>query len=417
MGSGGVACVASNEGAQGAGASAIDPPTSDDRQAAVAAAVGFLRALLASTRDPGAAAGLSAAAGRAVDGDLLRNLIERERVGPLLHRALRGRSLLSPATHAALLESYRVTALRNLVLLHELGTCLEHLGAAGVAAIVLKGAALAQPVYGSLAVRPMCDLDILIHQRDLPRARTVIEALGFRPMRLETHAGALAEHENELAFEKPGRLPVELDVHWSLLDSPFYQRELAMEWFWDSARIQSLGSSSAPTLGVEALLLHLCAHLMLHHQGNGLLWWNDIAEVLSVESRAIDWREVFARSCAYQLLLPMREALTHLAAEWAAPIPAEVLRQFAEARPSTAEADVFARLSGAESAGQRFWSDLRGMGSWRRGLHYARTNLLPSVAYMRRRYGIRHRWLVPLYYPYRWLRGLRGTGWRGTRGV
>ena len=113
----------------------------------------------------------------------------------------------------------------------------------------------------------------------------------------------------------------------------------------------------------------------------------------------------------------MREALTHLAAEWGAPIPAEVLRQFAEARPSTAEADVFARLSGAESAGQRFWTDLRSMGSWRRGLHYARTNLLPSVAYMQRRYGIRSRWLVPLYYPYRWLRGLRGTGWRGTRGV
>lgn len=409
--------MASDEGPRGAGAPAIGPPPTEDRQVGGGSALAFLRAVLASTRDARATAALAAGTGRALDGDALRELIERERIGPLLHRALARRELLSPATRAALRESYRATAMRNLVFVHALGGCLERLAAAGVAAIVLKGAALARPVYGSLALRPMGDLDILIHRRDLPRARVVVADLGFRPLRLETHPGALPEHENELAFTKPGRVRVELDVHWSLLDSPFYQRELAMEWFWDSARVQPLGGPSAPTLGPEALLLHLCAHLMLHHQGAGLLWWNDIAEVLHVEGRALDWGEVFARSRAYQLLLPMREVLTHLAAEWNAPIPAEALRRFAAARPSPAEADLFPRLSGEATAGQRFWTDLHSMANWRQGLHFARTNLLPSPAYMRGRYGIRHPWLVPLYYPYRWLRGLRGTGRRSPRGV
>jgi hypothetical protein len=399
------------------GAPVAGPPPTENRPEAGGSELAFLRAVLSTSRDPRAVAALVARTGRALDGDALHELIEREGVGPLLYRALGRRELLSPATRAALRQSYRATALRNLTLLHELGNCLDRLAAAGVAAIVLKGAALAQPVYGSLACRPMRDLDILIHRRDLPRARAVVERLGFGSLRLETHPGALAEHENELAFLKPGRVPVDLDMHWSLLDSPFYQRALTTEWFWDSARVQPLGGLSALTLGPEALLLHLSAHLMLHHRGAGLLWWADIAEVLHVEGPAIDWGEVFARSRACHLLLSMRAVLTHLAAEWNAPIPADALQRFATARPSPAEADLFRRLSGEATAGERFWTDLRGMASWRQGLHFARTNLLPSPAYMRDRYAIRHPWLVPLYYPYRWLRGLRGSGRRNPRGV
>ena len=406
--------MASDEGAQRAGAPAKGPPSTEDRRTGGGQRLAFLRAILAAARDPRAVAALAAGTGRALDGEALRQLIERERVGPLLHRALNRSAMLSPATCAALRDSYRATAMRNLVFLNELGGCLERLAAVGVAAIVLKGAALAQPVYGSLALRPMSDLDILVQRRDMAAARAVVEDLGFRPSGLETHSGALVEYENALAFTKPGTVSVDLDVHWSLLDSPFYQRELAMEWFWDSARVQPLGGLSAPTLGPEALLLHLCAHLMLHHQGPRLLWWNDIAEVLYVERRSLNWGEVFDRSRAYQLLLPMREVLNHLAAEWIAPIPAEVLRRFAAARPSAAEADLFQRLSVKAAAGRRFWTDLRSMANWRQGLHFARTNLLPSAAYMRARYGIRHPWLVPLYYPYRWLRGLRGTDRRGV---
>jgi len=56
---------------------------------------------------------------------------------------------------------------------------------------------------------------------------------------------------------------------------------------------------------------------------------------------------------------------------------------------------------------QRAWSDLRSMHGWRPRLAYASTHLFPSPAYMRARYHIRHRALLPLAYPYRWLRGLR----------
>ena len=371
----------------------------------------FLRAVLAAARDPHAAVTLAAERGRALDGEALRQLIERERIGPLVYRALRGSTALSPETCAALRDAYRATAMRNLLLLHELRRVLERLADAGIDAIVLKGAALARPVYGSLALRPMSDLDILVRHRHMGRAGAFAEALGFHPAALETHSGALAEYENALAFSKPGAVCIDLDVHWSLVDSPFYQRELSMEWFWDTARIRQLGGLSAPTLGPEALLLHLCTHLILHHRGVGLLWWNDIAALLHAE-RALDWDQIFARSREYQLLLPMREALIHLAAEWRAPIPGDALRRFSAAHPERAEAALFKRLRVPAAAGRRFWTDLRSLASWPQRLRFARTQLLPSATYMQSRYDIRNRWLVPMYYPYRWLRGVRGAASR-----
>ena len=39
----------------------------------------------------------------------------------------------------------------------------------------------------------------------------------------------------------------------------------------------------------------------------------------------------------------------------------------------------------------------------RKRAYLAWISLLPSPAYMRHRYNIRHSLLLPLYYPYRWL--------------
>jgi hypothetical protein len=400
-------------GEQGQGA--VAPADSEPLPAS--ATLTFLRSALIASRDPGALAVARTAALAVIDDERLRVLIERERIGPLLHTVLAPAQMLSEATRAALREAYRATAMRNLVLLHELGGCLQRLAAGGVDAIVLKGAALLQPLYGGLAMRPMADLDILIRQQDQPRAQAVLFESGFRLPRLETHAGLVAAHENELAFTRAGSIAVDLDVHWSLFDSPFYQRQLTIDWFWQGARQQALGGGvSALTLAPEALLLHLCAHLMLHHRGAGLLWWNDIAQLVHVEGDRIDWDEVTARSLANQLLLPVRGVLNRLAAEWQVPIPAAVLCRLEAATPSPTEVDLFTRLSGETSPLQRFWVDLRDMRDWRARLHYARSMVLPSPRFMRERFAIRHAWLVPFYYPFRWLRALRGNFPRRRRG-
>jgi len=60
----------------------------------------------------------------------------------------------------------------------------------------------------------------------------------------------------------------------------------------------------------------------------------------------------------------------------------------------------------------RFWADLRGITGWGARLGFTAANLFPSPAYMRRRYEISRSVWTPLYYPYRWLLGLRSALWK-----
>ena len=91
-------------------------------------------------------------------------------IGPLLYHALRGRLVPGDAARAAMAvveAQYYATGLRNALLDRELHRLLDDWRSAGVPAIVLKGAALTATAYRNPALRPMRDLDILVHRPDL----------------------------------------------------------------------------------------------------------------------------------------------------------------------------------------------------------------------------------------------------------
>jgi hypothetical protein len=370
----------------------------------------FLRACLRLRLDPTQRAAVDAAArGLADDWEAVGVAIESERIGPLLHETVD--AIVAPPLAEQLYLSYHATALRNLLLLRELGTCLRALTTAAVPVIVLKGAALIETVYGNLSLRPMGDVDLLVRESDVTVTRRTLDGLGYAAKRIETHPGALTEYENEVALCKPGKLDTWVDVHWGLFDSPYYQDRIVMDWFWESARPAPIADVPALVLGPEALLIHLCGHLALHHAHTGLLWWYDVAEALAAHRAEIDWPVLLAHTEEYGLLLPVRAVLSRAVDEWGAAIPAGVLHALRSLRESPMEQRIFADLTAAQrSPRQRFWSDLTSMSDWRQRLRFARMNLFPSPTYMRQRYAIAHPLLIPLYYPYRWLRGALGLG-------
>ena len=317
-----------------------------------------------------------------------------------MHRTVGDLGIFPPRLADALSQSYRFNTLRNMLLLRELALILRRLDRARVPVIVLKGAALAETVYGNVSLRPMGDVDLLVQRRDQETACRAILELGYSLGRVETHPGALAEHENEMVLYKASRVGVSVDLHWSLFDSPYYQGGIAMDWFWETAQPASIGGVAARVLGPEALIIHLCGHLALHHGAAGLLWWHDIAEVLAFHRDRIEWSELSSRTQQYGLLLAVRHILPRVVEEWQVPMPAEALEALVSGQPSAEERRVFAQLSAAERpAGRRFWTDLATMSGWRPRLRFARTNLFPSAAYMRQRYGVAHPLLLPFYYP------------------
>lgn len=394
--------------------------------------------LIRFLRAPWDPAGRSQAA--AIDGAELVQQALAQGVAPLLYSRLRGESRLPPACLEPLRQAYYATAAHNARLLHELEAILGALAAAGIPVLLLKGAALAQAVYDNPAVRPMGDVDLLVRPADVDAALQALAGLGYVPQHHEPAAGSTRTYENELLLGRPGGIP--LEVHWSFFDSPYYQHRLGMEWFWETAVPVAPGTETLPAgaahgpplpergndhrraaaarmLGPEAQVLHLCAHLLLHHgaaEQLRLLWLHDIAEVLVRYRDRLDWEALLTQAQRFELVLPLQQLLPRLAAEWRVPLPAAVLARLARLRPSKGESRTLAELTSPHRPpARRLWADLRATPGWRRRLRMFWVNMVPTPAYMRQRYHIPHPLLAPFYYPYRWLLGLYGAV-RGKRG-
>ena len=278
----------------------------------------------------------------------------------------------------------------------------------GLDVILLKGAALAETVYGDIALRPMSDLDLLVRPRDVSAAVHGLARAGYHAsVEMERYTGLALEHRNELVLYKASDARYHLDVHWSLF-SPPYHHKVSADWFWATV-LDAGGCGVAPArmLGPEAQVLYLAAHLMLHHGGRGLMWWQDVAEVIWTFRERLDWDVLFDRARDYDLVLPLQHVLLGLVEHWRLPIPAVVVEQLRALPASPQERQDYAELTGAQRIlVRRMWVNLLSLPDWSGRLRYAMRNLFPPVAYMRWRYVPRRTWLLPLAYPYRWLRGL-----------
>ncbi len=346
-------------------------------------------------------------AGSVLPWNAIWELAESERVGPLVYHTLRDTPGVPPPTLQRLHNSYRRTSLHNIVLLRELERALQALADVGVGVIVLKGAALAQTTYGNPALRPLQDIDVLVRRESLAAALRALTACGYETPNPETRAGVVVAYENELLLCKPGPVNVPLEIHWSLFDSPYYQYALPMNWFWETSVPLPTANGGARMLGPEAQVLHLCGHLLLHHSGDDLLWLHDIAELLA-NHQNLHWDVVLERAAASGLVLPVQRVVERVASEWDAPVPAAVRERLQMLRPSARERRAFAQLTAPERTRiRRLWTHLVNLPCWRQRVRFAAAYLFPSLAYMREIYGVRHAVLLPLYYPYRWLRGLR----------
>ena len=344
---------------------------------------------------------------RGFDWDATRRVALDSGVAPLLYSALRDTPLLPHSLLQECRQAYIQTAANNTLRIEELSAIVEALTAVDVAVIVLKGQALLEVAYGNAALRPMVDVDILVHQADVPAALRALQLLDYRPIGRELAPHTALAFENELLLGKAGRIEWLVELHWHLLNSTFYQQRLPESVMWDSKQPIAVNGRSCFVLGPEMHLLHLSSHLMLHHEGEGLLWWADIAEFLRRTGPAIDWDRVLLWATTYELLLPLKMVLSKMVDEWGVPLPADVTAALAAATPSETEQVVFRQLTdGSRPAAKRLLDDLSGLENWGARAAFLRHNLFPSAAYMDDRYAIANPGLRPAYYLLRWALGV-----------
>lgn len=347
-----------------------------------------------------------AASGR-VDWAALCDTSRAVGLAPLLYDALRDSHLAPAFAGDCLRDAYQETAVYAGLMSVELSNVLCWLADAGLATVVLKGAALGDTLYGNSALRPMTDLDLLLHEQDVAAAIDVLHQHGYRSASAEVRPGHVLDFENEVVVRSPGTPSLAVELHWHLLDSPFYQERLSEDWFWQTARSARLAETDALVLGLEATLLHLSAHYVLHHRAQGMRWIGDIAGLVATRGPEIDWQLLLVRATDFDLVFSIQVVLQQLLADWNAAIPPAVVQAAYQLPVSDNERQVVQWLQAEQRpVVQRFWADLASMPGWRRRLPFLWANLFPSPDYMAERYDLPGRAWLPLAYPYRWARGM-----------
>jgi len=186
--------------------------------------------------------------------------------------------------------------MRNRFRSSELLKLLSLLEAHGIPAIPYKGPIMAASVYGDLALRQFSDLDILAHERDIPRAKELLLSQGYRPhiqLSGEQEATYLRSHREYQFVRDDGRVRVELQwrltAHWQIMSS----FPLDFENSWHRLRTVSLVGTTVRTLAPEDLLLFLCVHGS-SHMWRRLSWLCDVAELVRAHQE-MDWERLMER--------------------------------------------------------------------------------------------------------------------------
>ena len=231
-------------------------------------------------------------------------------------------------------RAYYANAARNILLYAELGRVLKALGSEGIEVVVLKGAALAETIYPSIAHRPMGDVDLLVRPQHLERAQRTLEVVGYRfvPEPEGQFKPFDTRFTGEMAFCQEEGIGALIELHWEIIIPEWYRRTTALkvEVLWERARPFELEGAAAWQLSPEDTLIHLCVHLAAHafHHPPA---YNDIAHLLRAES-PFPWDRFMERAADSRLRTPAYFALAAAQKLEDAPVPDEILTKL---RPSS----------------------------------------------------------------------------------
>ena len=206
---------------------------------------------------------------------------------PLLRQGLSGLEEAVPSEELHFLEQNCQANLRK-ALLHarELIRIIEHLSARGIEVLPYKGLALAEALYGDIALRQSGDIDLLIHPQDLRGIRDAVGELGYTPHQplSEMEERAYLKSGYECAFDSAAGRNL-LEVQWAI-QPRFYAVDLALEGLFQRAVEVTIAGHPMKTPSPEDLLLVLSVHAA-KHVWNRLLWLCDIARLMSLPR--LDW--------------------------------------------------------------------------------------------------------------------------------
>jgi hypothetical protein len=250
---------------------------------------------------------------------LLFDLADRHGTLPLLYQALASAAdIVSAEELASLKQRYQANLHKALFLSRELIRIHDRLSELGIEAMPYKGLALAEMIYGDIALRQSGDIDLLVRPEDFARAREALRDLGYMPHLNFSPAEERAYLKSgyECAFDSAAG-PNLLEVQWAM-QPRFYSVDFDINGLFQRAVRVRVAGHAMKTLSSEDLLLVLSAHAAKHVWGR-LIWLCDIARLMAQPD--LDWNWIGSQARALGLVRILRVSMLLVDRCLSAPIP------------------------------------------------------------------------------------------------
>jgi hypothetical protein len=293
-------------------------------------------------------------------------------------------------------------AARELFLEQEIAQDLNALAEARIETLLLKGTALAYTLYPAPELRPRCDVDILLRDKEAAnQAWQLLKARGHE--RSAAVSGNLVSHQYSCARKVTADAGVVLDVHWKISNSNFF----AQKFSFDKLHAQRI---AVPALGPNAYALdpvHALIHALLHrigHLGSSalerLIWIYDL-DLICRGLEPEQWDALTEQVKRLELGPICRDGLQRTRELFNTPLPDGLMK-----RLEPADRRAYQQLALKHSNIRRTIFELRSLGSWGRRIRYLRETIFPDADYMRARFGASGRLGLALAYVRRFKGGI-----------
>ena len=300
-------------------------------------------------------------------------------------------------------QRYITTLARNRLMLLELDEILKGLGELQIEVILLKGAVFSRTLYEDIGIRPMSDLDILLHKADIEKAVELLSQRGYYEPVLHQRDMLKKEVSHDIHLRQINLPHLDVEVHWLLGGGEGFRQKVDMDWFWQTRMQFGDGQPGVYVLSPTATVLYLCAHLAFQH-GIGmstLLWYVDIARFLEKYSDEINWEELIQQAAVFQWNAAVFYTLSVVQENFGVQLPDTLLRRLQQQISIPEERFVREKMVTLDTNAALAWSGFKQL-SWSGRVKDVFSRVFPSLEFMKARYGFENNTRAMLGYPYRW---------------
>ena len=310
-------------------------------------------------------------------------------VAPLLHYNFVNHNADDIPEHARgfFKDAYYQSLATNTLIQAELHKILPVLLNAGVNVILLKGVSLVRKIYPDIALRPMTDVDLMVHPGDIKKVTGLMIQSGYEVQKSTYH----------IVFWGGPAKNIIIEIHWNIMNSNLDKSSDESEWIWKDAFMHQ----DAYSLRLEKELLYLVGHMSIQHHTfpPRLIWLYDLFLYLEKYYSNLDWDFLVENAnilgWRQELVAALKTSADYFPSQNLELAIERILVDFTQQQKKDLDRSWILRA-------------MRGM-SFDRGVRTAKGMFFPGFSYMQWRYHLSTRRFILIYYPKRWYELAKGV--------